>query len=122
MFRFTFALTLLVAACVVAIPADQTHAQKPMKYSQRYSPRRPTLSPYLNYFRRDSGLLDNYNAFVAPRQRLQSRLQTQEAVIYQQQQQLRQVQNSVSRYRQAGAGITGTHSTFMNYSHYFQQR
>jgi hypothetical protein len=78
-----------------------------------YRPSRPTLSPYLDYFRRDVGLTNQYYSFVRPYQQLSSTLNQQNAAI-----------SGLSRQvNQAGAAQgplpTGTGSVFMNYSHYY---
>jgi hypothetical protein len=90
-------------------PAD---AQYP-----RYAP--PAGSPFpeaLNYFRRDVGVLDPYNTFVAPRRQLESDL-----ARMQQQQQLNYSRNraAIDQLRLSPAAPTGTGATYMNYMHYY---
>ncbi len=103
-----------------------TSAQPPTR--RRYIPRRPTMSPYLDYFRRDTGLLDPYNTFQRPQVRMRQFYQQQQQQIYRQQQQLeqqkmqfQQIQGSLRQFRESGASPTGHGATFMNYSHYFGQ-
>lgn len=97
-------------------------AQSPLLAQRRYmSPFGPTLTPYLNYFRRDTGAIgDPYNAFVVPRRELRQTLGVQQQNIYGLQQQVRQANQEIENIRQPLAAPTGTGATFMNYSHYYQ--
>jgi hypothetical protein len=83
----------------------------------RYRP--PGGSPLprqLDYFRRDVGVLDPYNTFVAPRRQLDRSLQQLQTRQLQDEQRTSQ---SLSQMRQSTAAPTGTGATFMNYSHYY---
>lgn len=95
--------------------------------AQRYqSPSGPTLSPYLQYFRRDTGILDRYNAFVAPRQRLrqefsniEGQLRQQRLYAYGLESQLQGVATDLEGQQQrllrpSGAAPTGVGATYMN--------
>lgn len=110
-----------VVFVLASVPAP---AQPPTR--RRYVPRRPTMSPYLDYFRRDTGLLDPYNLFRSRDIRQNQLYQQQQRQIYQQQQELYQqrlqfqeLQGAQRQMRASGASQTGHGSTFMNYSHYF---
>ncbi len=99
-------------------------AQPPVR--RRYVPRRPTMSPYLDYFRRDTGLLDPYNLFRKRNVRVNQAFEQQRRQLQYQQYQLdqtrfqfQQVQQAQRQMRASGATPTGHGSTFMNYSHYF---
>ncbi len=125
--RVSSLVVIAMAGFVLVSGADRVDAQapqKPLKYSQRYAPRRPTLSPYLDYFRRDVGLTDPYHAYIRPRRQLNSQLRTQQALLNRQGQDLRRVNDDLrqfrgQRFRGVTAAPTGTGSTFMNYSHYY---
>ena len=119
----TVTLAGLLGLAVVwsALPAV---AQPPVR--RRYVPRRPTMSPYLDYFRRDTGLLDPYNLFRRRNVRVNQmfeqqrrQLQYQQYELNQTRLQFQQIQGAQRQMRASGAGPTGHASTFMNYSHYF---
>ena len=78
-----------------------------------YQPARPTLSPYLDYFRRDTGATNPYYTFIQPYRQLSSALNQQGAAISNLSRQLNQATAS------EGIVPTGTGSVFMNYSHYY---
>ncbi len=83
----------------------------------RYSPPAGRTMPNaLNYFRSDTGLLDPYNTFVAPRRYL-----AQEIAGIENQQRLNYQQNQaeIASIRSSQAAPTGTGATFFNYSHYY---
>jgi len=91
--------------------------------TQGYSPPAgPTLPYQLEYFRPQSGLLDQYNQFVAPRANLANQLA---AINQRQGTDFQAVQNQIKesdRIRESRAAATGTSAGFMNYSHYFGGR
>jgi hypothetical protein len=111
-------LTLaLVLACGVLVA--------PASAQRRYrSPFGPTLSPYLDFFRRDNGALgDPYNAWVRPRQNLRNELYQQQRSLYNLNRELRDVNREVQDLellRESGAAPTGTGSRFMNFSHFYR--
>lgn len=81
-----------------------------------------TLPGQLEYFRPQSGFLDQYNQFVAPRENLNNQLRAMNA---QQGTDFRAVQNRLNEsdlVRESEAAATGTASGFMNYSHYYGNR
>jgi hypothetical protein len=109
-------LFLAVAAgLAVSIFADQAQAQ--MRYRP---PAGPTLPSQLNYFRRDVGLLDQFNTFVRPQRQLEAQLRQmteQQLADYRQtQRELEQLQ----QVRPSEAAPTGVGATFLNYSHYYR--
>ena len=81
----------------------------------RFESSRPTMSPFLNYFRQDTGVLNRYHAFVQPQRRNST---------------FSQLQNNRFRAlkaetRQSSRQIllpTGSGSVFMNLSHFYQVR
>jgi hypothetical protein len=86
----------------------------------RYEPARPTLSPYLNYFRGNTGLLNPYNTYIRPAENLGYDLQRQRADLARLQGHIRQVQGAVQQVENELLRPTGAGATFMNYSHYYQ--
>lgn len=85
--------------------------------SQRYSsPYGSTLSPYLDYFRVDTGFLDPYNAFVRPRQQLNSDLNN---LRQQTRQSFTQIEDDLLTFGLSNAAPTGIGATYLNTSHYY---
>ena len=81
-----------------------------------------TLPIQLEYFRPQSGYLDQYNQFVAPRENLSNKLGN---IVQQQNADFHAVDSAIresDRIRQSRAAPTGTSAGFMNYSHYFGGR
>jgi hypothetical protein len=72
----------------------------------------------LNYFRRDAGVLDPYNAFVAPRRHLDAQLRTMQA---REERNYRQTQREIGQIRELETAPTGVAAGFMNHSQYFLQ-
>lgn len=116
-------LWLLCAAAGAQQPRNQPGSYRP--------PAGPTLTPYLDYFNRPTGVLDRYHQYVVPRQQLSQRLQQQERVTLQQERNLQTLQTQVGeiqsgglgpQLRAPGTGVTGIGATFMNFSHYFSGR
>lgn len=76
-----------------------------------------TLPNELNYFRLDTGVLDQYNGFIAPLRQLDNQLRTmqnQQATDFQSN------QKAISQVRTSIAAPTGVGAGFMNYSHYYR--
>lgn len=114
-FRLLTAFFALGMTGLVATPV--AFAQGPARY---YPPAGPTLPSQLNYFRRDVGILDQYNAFVQPRQQLDYQFQQLAA---QQQADFRTTQrqlDKVQQIRASEAAPTGVGASFMNYMHYYR--
>lgn len=113
-------VAIVIALLVGLVAADVALAQggRYRSYGGRYSsPYGPTLSPYLDYFRRDTGVLDPYNAFIRPRRQLQNQLAD---MAQQQQVENVRLQQQIQGIRAATAAPTGTGGTFLNYSHYYR--
>jgi len=112
----TFAFTMLAVAAV----AEKASAQVP---NRTYTPPSgPTLPYQLEYFRPQSGVLDQYNQFVAPREALARQLG---GIVGQQHYDFNAIQRQVresDQIRESKAAATGTSAGFMNFSHYFGQR
>ena len=120
---FAAALTVLV----VMISAANLRAQTPSV--RRFQPRRQTFSPYMDYFRRDVGLLDPYNFFLQRDRRLQQSFRQQQSQIDLQRQGLQQVGqefqqlgDALPRFRLTGATPTGKGATFQTFSRFFNTR
>ena len=114
--RLLVASTLLVVIGV----ADACLAQggRYRGFGGRYSsPYGPTLSPYLDYFRRDTGVLDPYNTFIRPRRQLQNQL---DGIVQQERVETTRMQQQIQGIRESGAAPTGSGATFLNYSHYYK--
>jgi hypothetical protein len=108
--------SLLTLLAVLALWGTAT-AQVPYR---GYTPPGGATLPYqLEYFRPQSGVLDQYNQFVAPRENLANQLrgmaQQQNADFRAVEQQLRES----DRIRESQAAATGVAGGFMNYSHYY---
>jgi hypothetical protein len=105
------------ATMLFGLTGSAAWAQGPARY---YSPSGPTLPSQLNYFRRDVGLLDQYNTFVQPRQQLDFQFQqlaAQQAADFRAtQRQLEQIKE----IRPSEAAPTGVGGTYMNYLHYYR--
>ena len=90
-----------------------------LPYRSYSPPAGQTLPMQLEYFRPQSGVLDQYNQFVAPRENLSNQLR---AMVGQQNSDYQAVQtrfNQSEMVRAPVAAATGTAAGFMNYSHYF---
>lgn len=118
--KATAAFIFLSAVGLASLSASDAMAQ------DRYqSPYGPTLSPYLDYFRAPTGVYDNYNTFVRPRQQLTQRLAQQESGIRQLSNEVGKMQvqsrgvGSSSFSRPSGLSSTGHVPGYLNYSHYY---
>src|SRR4029078_12505972 len=81
-----------------------------------------TLPGQLEYFRPQSGFLDQYNQVVPPRENLNNQMRAMGA---QQNAEFQAVQNRINQsdmVRESEAAATGTSAGFMNYSHYYGNR
>jgi hypothetical protein len=115
-------VSLLVGAAI-AFWGSQAIAQG---QPRSYAPAQPTVSPYLNLLRRDTGPVTNYYTLVRPQQQQQAfnrqqqaNNQQQQSVLQTQQQGIRTVQQGLLQVRQSQASPTGRSGGFMNYSHYY---
>jgi hypothetical protein len=107
-------LILPLALGCILCASQSAWAQRLQRYQPPYG---PTLSPYLEYYRRPSGVLNNYHMFVRPRVELRQTLRSQQQQILTLDRELRRA--AVSQVREAEVAPTGTGSGFMNYSHYY---
>jgi hypothetical protein len=101
----------------------------------RFQPAKPTLSPYLDLFRENRGLLPNYHTFVRPkieqqefnqqqqlfndRQLMVNETQRRTNVTIQDSMQQLQQGGGTMRIRPAGGAQTGIGSGFRNFSHFY---
>jgi len=105
---------LIFGLALLARPAS---AQLP--YRSYAPPGGSVLPPQLEYFRPQSGFLDQYNQFVAPRENLNNQLRS---ISGRQNTDFQAVQNQIKEsdlIRESQAAATGSAAGFMNYSHYF---
>lgn len=125
------AASVLAGLCAAsASPASFAQQQ------QRYSPSRPTVSPYLNLFRPSaSDNIPNYYSLVRPQQQQYQVEQQHQQLLQQQEQQIQQLQSSVQGVQQqqllgpmvapTGHGSwfarPATKSSFMNTSRFYSQ-
>jgi len=86
---------------------------------QGYRPSRPTLSPYLNLYRTDSGIVDNYNAFVRPNIAMRSALQQQQSALTRQGMNIGTIQQYISGQQRGAARARTTAGAFMDFMHYY---
>ena len=117
-------MTRLLTASVVILGlfAGAEAAQAQVPYQRYLPPSGPALPIYLDYFRPQSGVLDQYNQFVGPKGRLDNQLRT---MVQQQNLDYGTLETQIQKggqIRASRAAPTGTAAGFMNYSHYFQQR
>jgi hypothetical protein len=92
---------------------SEARAQGPSRY---VPPAGPVLPNALNYFRRDVGLLDPYNAFVEPRRQLNQQLG---AIVQQERANFNRTQVEIGQVRQSLAAPTGVNAGFMTHGQYF---
>lgn len=109
-------LTSISAGMVLALAMSSSALGQVPRYRP---PGGPTMPRALDYFRRDVGVLDPYNTFVAPRRQLDRNLQTLQA---REEYNTQRVEKELSQIRKSTAAPTGTGATFMNYSHYYSSR
>jgi len=108
---------IVVSVAALVISSSIAQAQAPVR--RTWSPS-STLSPWLNLFRYDSGVLDPYNSLVRPRLELQDRLRRQQLGLARQAAGLSAVrQQMIQSGDQMPIRPTGASSVFMNYSHYY---
>src|SRR6266850_1442678 len=64
---------LALFGLLTLVSVGEAHAQR--QYRRYSPPAGPTITPYLNFFRSDVGVVgDPYNTFVAPRRQLDNQL------------------------------------------------
>lgn len=83
----------------------------------------PTMSPYLDYFRVQPGVLPNYYQFIRPERELRQSISQINRSIGQEQTQINDLRKDMKRGQQtikpADASPTGKAGSFQNYSHYY---
>ncbi len=104
---------LIAALCLASCLAQPAVAQ----YPRYVPPAGRTLPNELNYFRRDVGVLDQYNSFIVPLRQLDNQLQ---AMQNQQRTDFQAAERAISQVRASQAAPTGVSAGFMNYSHYYR--
>lgn len=88
-----------------------------------FRPNTPTLSPYFGLYNRNASPVGNYHGFVRPRQEVYRSFQQQNRINQRQSANVRALGQQVLSMRQSETlRPTGTGSTFMNYSHYYNFR
>jgi hypothetical protein len=107
---------------VVAFPVEGTAQQRQRQRSTRYTPSRPTVSPYLNLFN-PAGATPSYQAYVRPEFQQQdvNRIVGRELTKLDRRTQPTTGENG-RRTRGAGGGPlpgTGHATAFGDYSHFF---
>lgn len=107
-YRNKLALLLAISVCCHwLLPGEVCVAQV-----GQYQPSRPTVSPYLNLGRFNTGALPNYYSLVRPQIQQRDFNQQAQALNRAQQTQLLQLRNEVQRGL-VPAGATGSASWFM---------
>jgi hypothetical protein len=106
-------IIVVVAIGLTGLLSSQALGQ----YPRYVPPAGRTLPNELNYFRRDVGLLDQYNGFVAPIRQLDSQLRNMQN---QQRTDFQSAERAISQIRTSQAAPTGVGAGFMNYSHYYR--
>jgi hypothetical protein len=86
-----------------------------------YIVNRPTVSPYLNLLRAESGVsAPNYQTLVRPALEMRQRSAQQQSSIRQLQSRVTNMQGQVAAQSRGGSGFaTGHPSRFMTYLHYY---
>lgn len=110
--RLIFAAVLAATVLSLLGTADAQIRYRP--------PAGPVLPNQLNYFRRDVGLTDPYNAFVQPQRTLEAQLQQMTMQQQADYQAARRELQKVQEIREPMAAPTGVAGGFMNYSHYYR--
>ena len=98
--------TLLAVSCQNADGQEKT----------RYSPERPTVSPYLNLLRNDTGPLPNYYSLVRPQLNQQA---FDNGIVSAARLQSLSIQKIEDVAQMRSTGPTGTGSVFRNLSHFY---
>ena len=108
------ARTAILVALLTVLASSKARGQYP--YPRYVPPAGRTLPNELNYFRRDVGVLDQYNGFVAPMRQLDFQLRTMQN---QQRADFQTNRQAINQIRTSQPAPTGVGATFMNYSHYY---
>lgn len=105
--RFVSRLGIALTIFVIVL-AEQGRSQNPTT-----TPRRPSLSPYLNLTNPNSGVLSPFHAFVLPGIE-QQKQHAMQFMIQSRTMNLEKSQTTVAELRQTGLG-----GKFQNYSHFY---
>lgn len=114
MYRSCLFCTVLLG-CAVSCSLPSAFAQR----TGRYRPSRPTTSPYLNLYRTDSGVVDNYNAFVRPEIEMRDAMRRQQNALTTQGTDLSAIEQYISGRQRGVARSRTSAGVFMNYLHYY---
>jgi hypothetical protein len=89
-----------------------------------YEPQlRPTLSPWLKLYSRQSGPVDSYHSFVRPELQLRETFRRQDLLNEQQSAGMSELKTQVTGLQTGGpVRPTGAGGVFMGYSHYYDMR
>jgi hypothetical protein len=120
--RMLCCLAVAVAAGLTALDAQTVCAQgrSPGPYEPQL---RPTLSPWLKLYSRQSGPVDNYHSFVRPELQLQDTFRRQDLLNEQQSAGMSDLKTQVTELQTGGkVRPTGAGAEFMRYSHYYDMR
>lgn len=109
LFLFTIPGLVLAAACL------RTQAQNP----PRYQPQRPTVSPYLNLLRNDTGPLPNYYSLVRPQL---NQLAFDRQMMSESRLQSLTIQKLETVTEQRLTGPTGSGSVYGSLSHFYPSK
>lgn len=109
----------VIAAALTAWLIGLTGVAAAEGRSSRYSPSRPTVSPYLNLTRRDTGALPNYYALVRPQVEQRAINQQQQSLNLRQQKSMQGLAREVTKLAEPEVRSTGTGAGFANLSHFF---
>src|SRR3954467_8948653 len=110
---------ILASFALLSLAAYSQTASAQIPYRNYAPPAGPTLPYQLDYFRPQSGVLDQYNQFVAPKEQLATQIGS---MVQQQNRDYQSVEKQLresDRIRESQAAATGTSAGFMNFSHYF---
>ena len=114
-------LVAVVAVMFFAAPALAQTSHRPPRQSSRYTPSKPTVSPYMNLFRNDNNNnnIPNYQTLVRPQLQQQAVNQQVARSLDRQRTAVQSLQQDALHQRQPAIRSTGTGATTNNYSHYF---
>ena len=110
-------LAVAIVVLTIGLGIQGAYAQALMS---QYQPISPTMSPWLQLWNKNTGVLDNYHNAVVPQMQLQKNLQQQAITNQQQADRLSGLHGQVNELENGGAmHATGTNSVFMDYSHFY---
>lgn len=107
-------LIVFAIGCAMFSVSRSASAQR----TRPYQSSRPTTSPYLNLYRSDSAVVDNYNAFVRPEMEMRSVIERQQNALSRQGTEIGAIQQRMLRPQRSAARSTSA-GVFMNYLHYY---